>query len=223
MCQHLPQRTAASASIGDDHLLSDRKQRLLACGLCRQLAALVHEPKLTRVIDTSEAYADGRVCADELACGRYRALELARDRTTTPARAKFAEAVARAAAVIPPSSYSLYKTVDPAACELINGAVRGVVELLAEEGAAPRHVPSYGTVLGDLEPRAVSPCPAWRTATTVHLARQMYETRDFSAMPILADALQDAGCENEDVLNHCREVAPHFRGCWVIDLILERH
>ena len=49
----------------------------------------------------------------------------------------------------------------------------------------------------------------------------MYESRDFSAMPILADALQDAGCVNDDVLNHCREAhAAHVRGCWVVDLVL---
>jgi hypothetical protein len=63
--------------------------------------------------------------------------------------------------------------------------------------------------------------PAWRTDTAVSLARQMYESRDFGAMPILADALQDAGCDNTDILNHCRDAsAPHVRGCWVVDLVL---
>ena len=56
--------------------------------------------------------------------------------------------------------------------------------------------------------------------TAVALARQMYESRDFSAMPILADALQDAGCDNEDILSHCRSDGPHVRGCWVVDLVL---
>jgi hypothetical protein len=60
----------------------------------------------------------------------------------------------------------------------------------------------------------------WPTSTVVTLARQMYESRDFSAMPILADALQDAGCENADVLAHCRGPGPHVRGCWVVDLLL---
>jgi len=49
----------------------------------------------------------------------------------------------------------------------------------------------------------------------------MYDSRDFGAMPILADALQDAGCENEDILTHCRDTAArHARGCWVCDLVL---
>jgi hypothetical protein len=65
--------------------------------------------------------------------------------------------------------------------------------------------------------------PDWRTDTAVTLARQMYESRDFSAMPILADALQDAGCDNEDALNHCRDVTQaHVRGCWVTDLVLDK-
>lgn len=49
----------------------------------------------------------------------------------------------------------------------------------------------------------------------------MYNSRDFGAMPILADALQDAGCDNEEVLSHCRDAgATHFRGCWVVDGVL---
>jgi hypothetical protein len=61
----------------------------------------------------------------------------------------------------------------------------------------------------------------WRTDTVLALARQMYESRDFSAMPILADALQDAGCDSEDILSHCRDAnAHHVRGCWVVDLVL---
>ena len=63
--------------------------------------------------------------------------------------------------------------------------------------------------------------PVWRTDTAMSLARTMYESRDFSAMPILADALQDAGCDSEDVLNHCRDANQvHVRGCWVVDLVL---
>jgi len=64
--------------------------------------------------------------------------------------------------------------------------------------------------------------PDWRTDTTVALAHTMYDSRDFSAMPILADALQDAGCPHEDVLNHCRFGGVHVRGCWVVDLVLGR-
>ena len=63
---------------------------------------------------------------------------------------------------------------------------------------------------------------AWRTETVAALAREMSESLDFSAMPILADALQDAGCNNEDILYHCRSPGPHVRECWVLNLLLGR-
>ncbi|HEY1187100.1 MAG TPA: hypothetical protein VGE74_05550 [Gemmata sp.] len=62
--------------------------------------------------------------------------------------------------------------------------------------------------------------PSWRTDTARVLAQGMYDNRDFSAMPILADALQDAGCDSEEILAHCRSPDPHVRGCWVVDLVL---
>ncbi len=61
---------------------------------------------------------------------------------------------------------------------------------------------------------------SWRTDTAVALARQMYESREFGAMPILADALQDAGCTEPAILDHCRASGEHVRGCWVVDLVL---
>jgi hypothetical protein len=64
--------------------------------------------------------------------------------------------------------------------------------------------------------------PSWLTSTVVSLAQQMYDSRDFSAMPILADALQDASCDNETILTHCRGAGPHVRGCFVIDLLTGR-
>jgi hypothetical protein len=68
--------------------------------------------------------------------------------------------------------------------------------------------------------RPVTLSPSWRTATVVSLAQQMYDARDFSAMPILADALQDAGCDTDDILDHCRRPGEHVRGCWAVDLVL---
>src|SRR5262245_19189484 len=62
--------------------------------------------------------------------------------------------------------------------------------------------------------------PNWLTSTVVDLARGIYEERAFDRLPILADALQDAGCDNDDLLGHCRGPGPHARGCWVVDLVL---
>ena len=68
--------------------------------------------------------------------------------------------------------------------------------------------------------RPVAFDPAWRASAVVALATGIYEERAFDRMPILADALQDAGCDNEDILNHCRQPGDHVRGCWVADLVL---
>jgi hypothetical protein len=62
--------------------------------------------------------------------------------------------------------------------------------------------------------------PGWRTETVLDLARPMYEARDFTLMPILGDALEDAGFTDRRVLLHCRRPGPHVRGCWVVDLVL---
>ena len=68
--------------------------------------------------------------------------------------------------------------------------------------------------------RPVTADPAWLTSTVVALASGIYADRAFDRLPILADALQDAGCDNADVLGHCRGPGPHVRGCWVVDLLL---
>jgi hypothetical protein len=85
---------------------------------------------------------------------------------------------------------------------------------------AARHAEIMRDVLGNPFQRfAVK--RAWFTETVVALARQAYQSEDFSLMPILADALQEAGCENDDILNHCRDTKQiHVRGCWVVDLVL---
>jgi hypothetical protein len=57
----------------------------------------------------------------------------------------------------------------------------------------------------------------WHTSDVVGLARGIYEDDAFDRLPLLADALMDAGCADEDVLGHCRSAGPHVRGCWVVE------
>src|SRR5262249_55224546 len=68
--------------------------------------------------------------------------------------------------------------------------------------------------------RPVTIDPSSLTSTVVGLAGGIYADRAFDRLPILADALQDAGCDNANVLDHCRGPGPHVRGCWVVDLLL---
>jgi hypothetical protein len=63
--------------------------------------------------------------------------------------------------------------------------------------------------------------PQWRTDTVVTIADGIFRDRAFDRLPILADALEDAGCDAADVLAHCRADRPHVRGCWVIELVLD--
>ncbi len=64
--------------------------------------------------------------------------------------------------------------------------------------------------------------PRWLTSNVVDLVEAIYIERAFEKMPILSDALMDAGCNNEEILDHCRSDFPKYRGDWVIDLILEK-
>jgi hypothetical protein len=68
--------------------------------------------------------------------------------------------------------------------------------------------------------RPVTFNPAWRTSNVTALAQAIYDDRAFDRLPILADALEDAGCDRVDILNHCRQPGEHVRGCWVVDLVL---
>jgi hypothetical protein len=61
---------------------------------------------------------------------------------------------------------------------------------------------------------------AWRTPGVRAIAQTCYETEEFAALPILADALEEAGCREEQVLGHCRGPGPHVRGCFVVDALL---
>jgi hypothetical protein len=70
--------------------------------------------------------------------------------------------------------------------------------------------------------RRVGADPSWLTSTTVSLARSIYKDCAFDRLPILADALEEAGCDDADVLNHLRGDGLHVRGCWAVDLVLGR-
>jgi len=60
----------------------------------------------------------------------------------------------------------------------------------------------------------------WRSAAVMGLARGIYADRAFDRLPILADALEEAECDDADLLTHCRSDGPHVRGCWAVDLVL---
>jgi hypothetical protein len=62
----------------------------------------------------------------------------------------------------------------------------------------------------------------WNDGTVVRLARSICEERAFDRLPVLGDALQEAGCTNEEMLSHCRHPGEHLLGCWLIDSLLDK-
>ena len=87
-------------------------------------------------------------------------------------------------------------------------SVRQAIDGIYQDVAGPKRRAEFNT--------------RWRSQNLTDLANTMYQTEDSRAMPILGDALMDAGCDNEEVVSHCRSNGLHVRGCWVLDLILEK-
>ena len=184
---------------------SERKFRLFACACCRRIWHLLPDEACQVAVERGEEYADRLVSRDDLVA----TLVGLESSTYSEERAyRAATAAWHSAAVISRRDmayFAAYHSVE------------------ADEAPATIFTPAIVGLIRDIfgNPfRPVAFSPSWRTDTAVSLARQMYESRDFSAMPMLADALQDAGCDSDDVLPHCRGPGPHVRGCWVVDLVL---
>jgi hypothetical protein len=75
-------------------------------------------------------------------------------------------------------------------------------------------------IFGPVPFRAITCDPLWRTSTAVAIATGIYDDKAFDRLPILADCLQDSGCEDAEILNHLRSDGPHVKGCWPLDLVL---
>jgi len=192
-----------------------RKLLLLNCACCRHLTPWFPNGRLAQAIDRAERWADGGLTQPTLK--KWGSL------VTTVRRALRARSHAAVRAT--EAVQSLFSDRNTTYSPIMHAWRALCIDQTVFGPEFASTAPKIGLgLLRDIfgNPfRPVSFDPNWRTSTAVALAKQMYDTRDFSAMPILADALQDAGCENEDVLAHCRAVnGVHVRGCWVVDLVL---
>ena len=99
-----------------------------------------------------------------------------------------------------------------------------IVKLLPRRSNHPA-LPNWPIIHGEGMPNATRfPDPAWlvwERGIVGTLARTVMEDRDFDLMPVLGDALEDAGCIRSEVLEHCRVPGPHVRDCWVTRMLLE--
>jgi hypothetical protein len=198
---------------------SERKLRLFACACCRRVWHFL-TPEGRAGVQVAERYADGlageaeRRAAYEAAGGDWAAVYTQAD--CAPAKALADRDLLRS-----------YCAADAAASVTQVADDRGdfllpvPAEVSTAEDAAQCHL------LRDLfgnpfrRPPALDPVLlAWNEGTATRIARLIYEERRFKDLPILADALIDAGCDDEVLLQHCRGPGPHVRGCWAVDLLL---
>jgi hypothetical protein len=191
-------------------IVSDRKLRLFYCACCRRLRPLLDE-RARRVVEGAECYADGLLSERDLAV-LWVAAEIEEGPWPDPRAAAFAAAAAvlltaRAAAERPPQSAAL---LPPAAAARVGrGEKKAQRQLLRDLVGNP------------FRPTQVQPAwRAWNGGTLVRMARVVYDECRFSDLPILADALEEAGCADNAILAHCRCGGEHARGCWVIDQLL---
>lgn len=192
---------------------SARRLRLFAVACCRRLPGLT-ECRL-QVLDVAERHAEGLVDRDALRQAYRKAFGLAEERENNAEDQYVYHAAQAVAWALVPEGVGPRESTAYAAYH----AGRAV------PGLAERRIQAL--LLADimLAPPSATVSPAWLTwhdGLLVAMAQKMYDGRDFSDMPVLADALQEGGCYNADILTHCRHPTEHVRGCWVVDLILEK-
>jgi hypothetical protein len=201
--------------VAERKLKSRRKERLFAVACCRRLGNLLADPRCVAGVDAAERYADSELDKDGLKVVKKEVTAAARATgKSKPTGGSWtpADAVQMATSLI----RSEVLVTAPIRIAIFFNWMK--IRTRAEEEAI--QVDLLRDVFGNPF-RKVKFSPAWRTDTAVSLARTMYDSREFGAMPILADALQDAGCDNETILAQCRDTAlTHVRGCWVVDLVL---
>lgn len=200
----------------------DRKKFLLVAHLLRQIADQLTDPVFVSAIEAGEQYADGLINSEEMWEAYERAL-VVYDTTPRPHQA--------AADAVDAAQRYLYDQGETA--EMVVGAAGSRAAHLAG-GRGERAKAARRNAMDAMEAlirrlihevhgnpfRPVTFAPEWRTGAVVALARQMYDTRDFAVMPILGDALEEAGCTEAAILEHVCGPGPHIRGCWVVDLVL---
>ncbi len=202
---------------------SDRKIRLLGSLCCRCHWHLLTDGRIRAAVEMAELWADGLATEAQLEAAESAADQakddIIMDRCEIDYSLKeFCINAARAVSLLAGISF------DAERCVVVTGYCRVISfrEGLGNDLAVSEDR-SLCAIVRDIfgNPfRPIAFSPEWRTDTAIALARTMYESREFGAMPILADALQDAGCDNDDILSHCRGDGPHVRGCWVVDLVL---
>jgi hypothetical protein len=193
--------------------VSERKVRLFACGCCRQAWPPLEDPRSLGPVEAAERFADGRATWDEV-----RAAVLPQHPARyTPAAVWAHEMIA----ALLPSGGDLLGHLGA----VIDYAARALRDAAREpdwRNARRRQAALLADLLGDRDRPVMidSDWLVWGHGTIAKMARTIYEEHRFADLPILADALEEAGCRDAVLLGHCRKPAEHARGCWLIDALL---
>jgi hypothetical protein len=208
------------------HKTSDRKLRLFAAACCRGISHLLY-PSSQQVLKLAEQFADGLVTKDQLRMTRetlrewefeglarilaYQAVRESLNPAAVVAALETAK-LAQQASAIETTWRSLTAT---------SKVAREATDSSALAAAKQTQSCTVRDIFGNpFRPFAFD--PAWRTPSVVAVAQTMYDERRFEDMPILADALEEAGCTAQELLDHCRNGKDHVRGCWAVDLVLAK-
>jgi hypothetical protein len=176
---------------------SARKLRLFACAACRRVWAALRDEASRHAVEVAERYADGLAGAAELAHAGREARRVAdrAERKKTPGWNAARTAAAAADTPLAAAERAAGKAAD--------------ADLLRDAFGNP------------FQPVVIDPTwLAWNGGTVPHLAQAIYDERRFRDLFVLADALEEAGCAEAAILDHCRQYWGHARGCWVLDALL---
>jgi hypothetical protein len=222
---------------------SDRKLRLFAVACCRRLWNLYTDERAREAIGLAERYADGLATEGQLLDGDWAGLDEGFPVILPDSWFAARYSAGYAIRFVLKSTVAAYSTFywaregafaqawsqgeSLAEAEETADGVVPAEWLEARESVHRSEQPLQSQFLRDLFgplPFRTSPIDsswrAWNAGTLPDLARAIYEDRAFDRLPLLADALEDAGCTDAAVLSHCRSPGPHVRGCWVVDLLL---
>jgi hypothetical protein len=214
-----------------EKVASDRKLRLFACACCRSVCDSLTQ-RGEKLIEVAERYADGLASPGEIVEAQTTASWDSRDGVVWEAAGWLASRSAKGASVA--AAQLLAESARLSAWEERSGQERAqmgsevIAAIAAERATRVREEEDRKqcALLYDIfgNPfRTISIDPdwlLWNDGTVRKVAQGIYDDRAFPRMPLLADSLEKAGCNNRDILNHCRKSVGHVLGCWVLDLLL---
>jgi hypothetical protein len=199
---------------------SPRKLRLFACACCRYVCTFLPEPEDSlNALDIAEHYADRQTTLTEFRKVESAMLSIAESLENHPIVSKIALAV-RAATWTASPWYVAWEAVGSCTAALYEQAYRS-----READSLEKAQGLFADLLRDCFGHlywGVKEEPHWTEtyACARDLAQEIYWQRAFDRLPVLGDALLQAGCANEAMLSHCSAALPHAKGCWLVDLLL---